>query len=211
MNRAHQCSGSATGPLIVSEPCNNVTTRGQVSLLSNPIITQKDWYTPPLGWKHHKKWYPSVLIHPDSFSLPTPTSKYILSRLSQFVPWLKLITCVCLFSQTFIKMQWHLNPASWWEMNKDLLKCMSSQESAGCRLSFGLVTERLSAAHSTPRPLTPFTPSEWVKTRNRSQDGQKLRPCSNTGVFFLLLLCFLLLLYFWGAEGNGPFPSARPT
>lgn len=85
MNRAHQCSGSAAGPLIVFEPCNNVTTRGQVSLLSNPIITQKDWYTPPPEWKHHKKWYPSVLIHADSLVLPTPTSNYILSHLSQFV------------------------------------------------------------------------------------------------------------------------------
>lgn len=44
VNRAYQFSSSATGPFIVFEPCN-VTTKGQVSLLSNPIITQKDWYT----------------------------------------------------------------------------------------------------------------------------------------------------------------------
>lgn len=201
MNRAHQCSGSATGPLIVPEPCNNVTTRGQVSLLSNPIITQKDWYTPPLGWKHHKKWYPSVLIHVDSFSPPTPTSNYILSRLSQFVLRLKLITCVYLFSQTFIKMLQRLNPASWWEMNKDLLKCMSSQESAGCGLRVGLVIERLSAAHSTLRPLTPFTPSEWVKTSTKQETDHRMDRNSGPAA----------TLFFGGAEGNGPFLSARPT
>lgn len=172
MNRAHQCSGSATGPPIVFEPCNNVTTRGQVSLLSNPIISQKDWYTPPPEWKHHKKWYPSVLIHVDSSVLHTPTSNYILSRPSQFVLRLNLITWVNLFSQTYIKMLWYLDPAAWCEMNEDLWKCMNSWEPA--RFRFALVAGRLWAAHSTPRPLALFTPSEWEKTSTRHETDHRM-------------------------------------
>lgn len=37
---AHECSDSAAGPLIVFEPPDNVTSRGQDSLLSKAIISE---------------------------------------------------------------------------------------------------------------------------------------------------------------------------
>lgn len=102
----------------------------------------------------------------------TPTSNYILSRLSQFVLRLNLITWVNLFSQTYIKMLWYLNPAAWCEMNEDLWKCMNSWEPA--RFRFALVAGRLWAAHSTPRPLALFTPSEWEKTSTRHETDHRM-------------------------------------
>lgn len=42
------------------------------------------------------------------------------------------------------------------------------------RLRFGLVTRRLSAAHSTPRPLTHFTPSEWEKTSTKHETDHRM-------------------------------------
>lgn len=60
-------------------------------------------------------------------------------------------------------------------MNKDSLKtllCTSSWEPA--RFRFGLVTGRLSGDHSTPRPLTLFTPAEWEKTSTKHETDHRM-------------------------------------
>lgn len=116
-------------------------------------------------------------------SLPSPTSNYILSRLSQFVLQLKLITWVYLFSHTYIQMLWHLNPALWWEMNKDLLKTVVYKVLGASQVQVWFSDwEAVSSSFHTSTFDTFHT--IWMgenkyKTWNRSQDGHKLRPCSN--------------------------------
>lgn len=159
MNRAHQCSSSAAGPLIVFEPCNNVTTRGQVSVLSNPIITQKDWYTPPPEWKHHKKVIPFRCHSCEFTSVLTSTSSYILSFLSQFN---SLRGC----TQTLIRVLQLLNPSPWLKMNKDTLKtllCMNLGASQVQELSNGLEGVGSSFHNVTFDIFHTSSMGEWVE------------------------------------------------
>lgn len=197
MNRAHQCSGSATGPLIVFEPCNNVTTRGQVSLLSNPIISQKDWYTPPPEWKHHKKWYPSVLIHADSLVLPTPTSNYILSRLSQFVltkpHYLSELVFPDIHRNAMVFKPYHMMWNEWGL--EEVYALLGAGHFQVCFFNW----EAISSSFHTSTFATFHT--IWMG-KKQVQDMKQITGWTKTPA--LQQRCPL-------AEGNGPFPSARPT